>query len=269
MEITKNTEVKFYTKTVTPDFARTLLQQNEVNRKLSETHVQFLAKQMTDGKFIQNGDVIKFSKTGRLMDGQHRLSAVVASNETIDMNFCEGLNESAFDVLDTGRPRGASDVLSIHGIKNPFEQASAARYLMLLKNEDKTWKFTKKSNKDILDVVVANPDISEGVELFKNSLHKKFPMLPVSVMASLYVIFKAINFDGCNDFFNKFYTGLDLKGDNPIYILRNILINNSVATKKYTIYQKMEFVVLAWNLYRSNKAAKFIKLGTDGFPKAI
>jgi hypothetical protein len=267
MENTLETGLKFYTKLVTPDYATFLLTTNKVNRKLQETHVKFLAKQILDGNFEQTGDTIKISDTGRLMDGQHRLNAIVVSNMSVPINFCEGLKDSVFDVLDTGKVRSSADILSIQGYKNPIETASVVRYMLFLTTGFQA-KHYKVSNKDILQYVQEHPEVSETIELLATE-NRKFRMIPLSAIASLYIIFSKLNVEECEKFFDKYYTGLDLTNDSPIYILRDMLIRDTVAKKKYTIEQKMEFMILAWNAFRQNKSLKSLRKNSEGFPKAI
>ncbi len=68
--------MEFYTKEVTPFMAAKLLENNQVNRKRSEGHIKFLAKQMSAGNFKLTGETVKISTDGKLLDGQHRLHAI-------------------------------------------------------------------------------------------------------------------------------------------------------------------------------------------------
>lgn len=56
---------------------------------------------------------IIISSNGRLLDGQHRLRAVVESNASVPMRIETGWDESVFSVLDRGAPRTVSDSTGI------------------------------------------------------------------------------------------------------------------------------------------------------------
>ena len=86
---------------VTPELAAVYLEKNVSNRKLSRGQVLLISKQMQEGKWKKTGDTIKFSVTGRLLDGQHRLSAIVDSGVSQFLMVARGLDSNAFDVLDT------------------------------------------------------------------------------------------------------------------------------------------------------------------------
>jgi hypothetical protein len=63
---------------------------------------------MINNKWKQDtGECIKISKTGRILDGQHRLKAVILSNCSIYFYVATNIDDSVFDVLDTGKARNS------------------------------------------------------------------------------------------------------------------------------------------------------------------
>ena len=65
---------------VSPFLAQKILKENICNRKISEKMVLIYAKDMSEGRWkTKTGEFIKISKTKRLLDGQHRLLAVINS----------------------------------------------------------------------------------------------------------------------------------------------------------------------------------------------
>src|SRR5438105_4834244 len=66
---------------VTPELARQWLESNEDNRRLSDEWVRKLARDMVNDEFPNVGETLKFDEKGRLIDGQHRLRAVVLSGK--------------------------------------------------------------------------------------------------------------------------------------------------------------------------------------------
>jgi len=71
--------------TITPEEAQFWLQKNPHNREIRPKDVAWLAKALKEGTF--NGDIgepIRITSDGRLLDGQHRLSAVVEAGLSIE-----------------------------------------------------------------------------------------------------------------------------------------------------------------------------------------
>lgn len=65
---------------VTPQMAQEWLATNaKNNRDLSKVTVKRYANDMVKGQWMVTGEAIKFDRTGRLIDGQHRLQALIES----------------------------------------------------------------------------------------------------------------------------------------------------------------------------------------------
>ena len=103
---------------VTPAHAEKWLEMNVGNRRIRQTHVRHLAKQMEQGRWMLSPEPIVFSPK-RLLDGQHRLSAVLMSGCTIEASVALVQNEDVFRVLDQGVNRNNTDLT---GIPSPVLQ---------------------------------------------------------------------------------------------------------------------------------------------------
>lgn len=117
---------------MTPAMAREILASNDNNRNPDERSIQKLVVQMQAGKWVLNGDTVVISESGRLLDGQHRLTAVVLSGVTVPMLIARGAHESVFTTIDTGRARKATDIALLAGVPNRFEAMSAAKVIYSL-----------------------------------------------------------------------------------------------------------------------------------------
>lgn len=94
---------------VTPAIAERLMQRNSSNRKLREHKVREYADMMTRGVFVLTHQGICFDSSGTLLDGQHRLAAIIKSNITVPMSVTIGANPDTFSVLDSGLSRTITD----------------------------------------------------------------------------------------------------------------------------------------------------------------
>ena len=84
---------------MTPELAKAYLDLNTRNRSISQNHVRFLSREMQAGRWKLNGDTICLSKT-RLIDGQHRLLAIIDSGMAFPMLVIEELEDEVFDTKD-------------------------------------------------------------------------------------------------------------------------------------------------------------------------
>ena len=96
--------------TVTPDVAQEWLLNNTSNRPLRKSHVAALALSITRGEWIISHQGIAFSTRGILLDGQHRLKAIIQAGIPVQMMVTTGVDENAYKVLDCGVKRTLSDL---------------------------------------------------------------------------------------------------------------------------------------------------------------
>lgn len=94
-------------KKVSPEEAERLLNEhNPYNyRRMNLSTVKIYAKDMKDGNWKENGETVKIDINGNLIDGQHRMQAIVDSGVSIEVIFVEGLDPSVADTIDIGRKR--------------------------------------------------------------------------------------------------------------------------------------------------------------------
>ena len=111
---------------VTPIMAADWLANNFVNRPLSDDTVDAYARDMTRGVWVSTHQGVAFNDRDHLIDGQHRLRAIIKSGKTIRMMVTFGLPSqidgsemTTMDAVDRGRTRSVADQLKIqHGLKN-------------------------------------------------------------------------------------------------------------------------------------------------------
>ena len=97
---------------VTPALAAEWLKSNLNNRAVSAIAVRALAAAITDGRWVTTHQGIAFDRDGTLIDGQHRLHAIVLAGLPVTMEVTSGLDRSAVDAIDYGG-RGSRRVIDI------------------------------------------------------------------------------------------------------------------------------------------------------------
>ena len=96
---------------VTPKMAEEWLKKNRCNRKVRLLTVQKYAHSMRNGQWHPNHQGVAFSKK-RLLDGQHRLLAIVESGCTILLQVNYDLADECFLFIDDGIKRNEPDQIS-------------------------------------------------------------------------------------------------------------------------------------------------------------
>ena len=109
---------------VTPEQARAWLERNFRNRPVSEDVVASYARDMLRGAWVGTHQGIAFNDRDELIDGQHRLRAILRAGIPIRLMVTYGLpakikgaEMTTMDAVDRGRTRSVADQLKIqHGL---------------------------------------------------------------------------------------------------------------------------------------------------------
>lgn len=112
---------------ITPKAAEAMLAQNGSNRPITPSLVRRYGDEMRAGRWNTNGQGIIFSPEGQLLDGQHRLKAIIESGMTVEMFVVRGVPAERFETMDSGRARTVGDVLGAQSYKNANNLAAIAR----------------------------------------------------------------------------------------------------------------------------------------------
>jgi len=110
---------------LTPEKARAWLERNTSNRPVRSAHLKHLTREMSLRRWVLSPEPIVFAKSGRLLDGQHRLLACIQSGETIPVTVSLVENEDVYLVLDQGANRSTADLLDL-----PATVISPVQYLL-------------------------------------------------------------------------------------------------------------------------------------------
>ena len=143
---------------ITPKIATELLGGNINNRRLRLRYVRDLAAMMRRGDWLFTHQGIAFAPDGHLLDGQHRLQAVIMANIPIRMNVSRDCDPATFIALDAGMRRQVSDHLHL-----PTNTVAALRFMALLAEGNS--QPAQTTTTQIRDAVEWAKDLIDTVEL--------------------------------------------------------------------------------------------------------
>jgi len=120
---------------VTPAMATEWLGRNfERNRTINNAAVARFATEMKAGRWSATHQGIAFDEHGFLIDGQHRLRAVVMAGVPVQMLVASYTTASPLDALDRGTTRNVGAVLEIGGVVGKGRGQSVAAVCNMLEN---------------------------------------------------------------------------------------------------------------------------------------
>lgn len=249
---------------ITPQEASEILATKNVkNRKTNKNHVNALALNMTNGTWRYNADPIRFDANDVLIDGQHRLFAVVMAQKPILFKIVRGLDPEAFKVIDMeAKSRNLADLFKIDGIPHYTGIASIiGRYYLLnqgrtamsnqtadgLHGGGKAQSFTTIEQR--YDFFYQNRYVVEDAAVFSKKLYDASALLSMAEIGGIF-LYLYITKHHSEAEIKNFFEGLFYTTDfNAINVLRNKLIMDRGAIKKMTASHKQSLVAKAWNCY--------------------
>jgi hypothetical protein len=208
---------------------RWLNERNNHNRKLYESTVESYARDMKRGLWALNNQGIGFDEEGNLLDGQHRLMAIVWSGVTVPMVVVKGLPKNFYDghqtqeTIDQGKPRGTGDILTLtQGIDNGNIRAAIIRGVIALCAGQVNRKFSVGLISEALKIYQ-----EEIEEVIKNRSQVKglvfAPALSSFVFAAKCYQDKIIEFE------QQYFSGENLSQGNPVLTFRNFMLQRDTA----------------------------------------
>jgi hypothetical protein len=260
---------------ITPELAAELLKRNVKNRTLSPKKLKIYVEDMKNGKWVLNGETIQFNKKGELINGQHRLTAVILSGVTIFVLVVTGVeDERAFATIDQGLMRGAHTVLQLKGVKNAKRMESISKKLMLWDTAEHKENFTTLAGKSFSITAIAEyyeehkEEIDFIYEQFKDAAILRTCKAYTGVFVALILCYRYSPKETLT-FIEKFKTGANLSENNPILLLRNKLTHVTVKdTGRRWELEVMAMIIKSFNNFVTGKTSKLLRwnIENEKFP---
>ena len=251
---------------VTAEVAAAWLGANTRNRGLRHARIDQYAEDMKAGRWHPTGETIKFSVSGRLLDGQHRLHAVVqAETVSVPMLVVRGLLDESQAYMDTGAARTAGDALGLRGELHSNVLAAVCRlgYLVdteLLYRDNKAFRV---SHAQILGWLDENDDARFAV--LRSAQHDmKSIELTASIRAYCYFRLARIDSDAAEQFFSSLGTLTNLPPGSPILALSSRLRRIAQDRQKVSAKSFVNITFRAWNAWREHRHLSNIPLIEHG-----
>lgn len=254
------------TELITPEMARRYLEKNPRNRSMRDEVVHIYAQDMINGQWVWNGETIKLTSDDVLVDGQHRLAAIIRANMSIPMLVAHNVPMEAQPTIDTGAKRTAADALRLDGEEYPKVAAAIAKRVLIWNEHNrKDFPAHQKmvSHQQILNLVQVDEVLESAVRFVHG--HK----LPASksVLGLAYYMCSPIDSDDAKLFFSGLVTGGNLSENDPVLVLRNRLQEiRSTHTRRSERYL-LAIIIKGWNFHRERQQIKQIRWGeAEPFP---
>lgn len=250
---------------IDPDEAEEIIGGNVNNRHVRKSKVTRYARAILSEQWTLNGETVKISDTGKLLDGQHRLLAVIEAQHPAAFVVVRGLSESAQETVDIGDKRTLADTLMLRGEPNANNLAAALMTAYRISRGSMNHGIVSwPTNQDLLDYLEENPRIRQSAtanfQAHKNAL--RYP--PSQAWALHFLMSEASSGEEADAFWSGVFDGVGLDDASPILTLRNFLIRDLSERRRAAVKFRLAVTIKAWNAVRAGKTMPMARWTSTG-----
>lgn len=252
---------------ITPEWALRLLETNYDNRTLSSKLVRQYADDMKAGRWPLNGESIKVDDRGNVVDGQHRLWAILESGITLRTVLVEGVANDSRRTVDMGRPRTASSILQMEGLASSTNVAAAAGAALRYQHyPEKVWSSSNIVSKvEIVDFARLHHEALNNGVIRARDLDSIKPV--VSAYAAFHFEAVTLGFDEpLSRFHHQVSTGANLDEGDPALTYRDWVLTRRKGLREWQQQQFFAITVKAFNYHLKDRGIKRLRFEKEMLP---
>lgn len=231
--------------------ASMLANTDQKQRRLAKSRMTQIRRDIDKGRWENTGDPVRFSTEGTLIDGQHRLTALIEAADPNfvmkDMTIIILKKESALDVVDIGKTRTVGDIRKMTGRSYLPARAIGG---ILFEHRDFAGRGVDHSKIERNEIVDACPYLDEVRDLSANGA-------PTPVIAAAIRCMKQDQYKAYKFFLAAVTNEHHLNGKYvpALKVLSTWLMTNTHSGGGHAIRREMVArSIHAWNAYRDDRA---------------
>ena len=256
--------------TITPQMAAEWISKTDesIQRKSNKGNTAYLASQIKEGKWKMNGEPIILNGSKGVLDGLHRLRAVVEENKSIQSLVVKGVDPKNIHTIDQGRARTMSDVISMHYDTNNHAAVAAALKFVFDFDSGRYGRAGSRSEygrenldtTDALQFLKNNPGFFKFIDEAVAQRNAGDKLVSQKVFCGLKWVTEEHAFEKAQAFFDKLSNGYGLGPKSPIAALRKRLIQERTAQHRLPGAALVRLLVMTFNNYCEGKQATFVRI---------
>lgn len=245
------------TMTVTPGQAKAWLDAMPIQRRLRAAQVEKIARAIRQGRWKLTANGIAFDRAGVVMDGQHRLSAIIAADRPVSIRVTFGVERSAFLATDSSSsPKTVDDALRHDGVPAGLSTIAAQMVRMLYRTDR---GFSAFQN-------VLQPDNEEAITSFYEHdgimdaarLAQRVKGIVPSLGVFGFYILQASKIDTTKAvrFAEQVGSGINLQAGSPALLLRNTFMEDRMKRVRRDSPDQAIMIATAINAHLRGKSLR-------------
>lgn len=254
---------------ISPALAAELLSRSEGNRPVDAGQVAIVAGEIKKGNWQITHQGVALDgplESGSVLDGQHRLHAIIKAGVTIPVLVFENVPRKTFSVLDTGKRRSAADVLSLSQQKDTMLLASTIRHVHLFRTSPSgAWvgSSSRVSNDRILEIFNAQQEEFVKAVTVGRLLSQTPGLIPTAAAAGYFLTVESAPVARVDSWLEGVTTGANLASDDPRLALIKVIhaLRAGASNRRRTDTRgQIGLYIKAWNAWVSGRPVKALRL---------
>lgn len=282
--------MRIRTETVTPKRAQEWLDRSHdvQQRSLSARRVERLVHAILDDQWVLTHQAIALDPDGRVLDGQHRLQAIVNAGQIDPDVECEVLvawesDPATFGVIDTGAARTTADSLKIAGYTNTNVLAACIRSTLTydqVKGTTSDWRkvTARLTTADVMEFLEDESNERKAVAAMQLGARVSTAVgrhgLNTAISSSALICHRSkvgLGADTMAEFYERLSDGAMLQSHSPILALRRWMIGDTGFSRVPHSYRRpyaIAAILKGINDYRLGRERNLIifRIGTEPMP---
>ncbi|MFC9432791.1 hypothetical protein [Nocardia sp. NPDC057030] len=234
-----------------------LLELNTHNRRVRIGKVAELARGFRSGDWQLNGEALKFDRLGRMIDGQHRCTAVQeVGRGAYPSVVIWGLEPSSQETMDQGLQRTAFEMLTLAGVDADVTLAATIRLLIrwregLLFSAPRSARVT---NTSVVSWGKDNPEAIARLRELARRGYRRVIGTPPSVAMTVAFVLDQIAPKTLEEFYSGLISPVGLPDGSPILALRSRLERIVITRLDLPEREVIGYYLSAWNAFREGRS---------------
>ena len=231
-----------------PTQAAAYLKQSPAVGEVNKAHLDALTRDIVARRWMANPQPICFSASGRLVNGRHRLMAVMAAHLPIAVSVVRGVAEDAYATYDLQKKRAPQ----VSTLGPAFgDEALVAAMANLLWREERRRPNTQSRTATAAEIQQILADYPRLREL-RGLARRMVGMARASVIGYFAFVVERDNPALASVFLNGLETGADLPRGHPILALRTTLLR--LRGESASQEQQMAALLDGWRRFKLHAA---------------
>lgn len=282
MLLTETRKERVRVETITPEIAMGMLTKSAdaedrltaihgrkiKNRAFKQTVADRYVRDMLAGHWYLSNDALVVGKSGWVLNGQHRLWAVVESQTTQAFNVMRGVENEIelMKVIDTGAGRSRSDMLALAGESNTKILGSVINMCIWHEANECRGRKPQPTHSEMEAWLDDHPDVRDASVVARN-VYSAIRFNKAAVGTAFYLNSRTDD-AAAYAFMKELETGVGLAAGSPVLALQRWAINATRPGVATGAPIWLAYILRAMNHWRAGKKVRLLSVRLeDGMPE--